>query len=138
MAGGPGVSRGGPQLVHPDEVVERLRIFVQKIGAKQASATTRMKMSQTAKMIRASQRAQEREKRYWDRLANIISPKTIRVWGALESQLQAYLKLLEGRAEDLRAVKGLRQQNGELRSLLDQYLSSKVNQQLVIPPSALI
>eukprot|EP00878_Enallax_costatus_P036142 GHUV01040468.1.p1 GENE.GHUV01040468.1~~GHUV01040468.1.p1 ORF type:complete len:124 (-),score=40.52 GHUV01040468.1:575-946(-) len=83
-----------------------------------------------------SLRAAEREKRYWERLTTAVSDKVIRVWGRLESQLENYHSLLVQRSEGLAAISSLQQQNDELRMLLNQYLNSKINTELKIPPTA--
>lgn len=85
-----------------------------------------------------SLRAAEREKRYWERLTTAVSDKVIRVWGRLESQLENYHSLLVQRSEGLAAISSLQQQNDELRMLLNQYLNSKINTELKIPPTAVL
>lgn len=83
-----------------------------------------------------SLRAAEREKKYWERLTTAVSDQVMRVWSRLESQLENYHSLLLQRSEGLAAISSLQQQNDELRMLLNQYLSSKINTELKIPPTA--
>lgn len=85
-----------------------------------------------------ARRAVEREKEYWNRMNNVISDKTTRVWGRLCKQLEQYHGLINERANALREVEGLQQQNAELRTLLNTYLGSKINEELVIPPTQVI
>lgn len=61
-----------------------------------------------------------------------------RVWCALEAHLTKYHALLLGRSEALEEVAGLAAQNEELRALLNQYLGSKINADLKIPPTAVL
>lgn len=74
----------------------------------------------------------------WAMCANIISPKTFRVWGALEKFMVKYNAALTRRAELIEETAGLRGQNEELKLLLNQYLGSKINQELYVPPTATI
>lgn len=76
----------------------------------------------------------EKEKEFWRRLANVVGDKTYRVWNALHKNLLIYHKNLANREESLNEVKSLQQQNSELRNLLNQYLASKINEDLQIPP----
>jgi dynein regulatory complex protein 1 len=52
--------------------------------------------------------------------------------------LTKYHALLLGRSEALEEVAGLAAQNEELRALLNQYLGSKINADLKIPPTAVL
>jgi dynein regulatry complex protein 1 len=74
----------------------------------------------------------------WAMCANIVSPKTFRVWGALEKCMMRYNATLTRRAELIEETAGLRGQNEELKLLLNQYLGSKINQELYVPPTATI
>ena len=50
--------------------------------------------------------------------------------------MEKYHHNLTARAQAITEVDGLKQQNGELRMLLKQYMASNVNKALVVPPSA--
>ena len=64
--------------------------------------------------------------------------RTVRVWKSLEVGLTKYNSVLKERETLVEDVGGLRRQNEELRGLLDQYLRSKVNDDLHIPPTQVI
>lgn len=85
-----------------------------------------------------SRRAADREREYWGRLTKAVSDKVVRVWSKLEKQLGSYYKLLVQRGEGLSAIAKLQQENDELRGLLNQYLGSKINSELQIPPMAVL
>lgn len=85
-----------------------------------------------------SRRAADREREYWDRLTRAVGDRVVRVWGKLEQQLGAYHKLLVRRGEGLGAIARLQAENEELRALLNQYLGSKINAELQIPPMAVL
>lgn len=85
-----------------------------------------------------SRRAADREREYWERLTKAVGDKVTRVWGKLGQQLGSYYKLLVQRGEGLAAIAKLQQDNEELRGLLNQYLGSKINSELQIPPMAVL
>lgn len=66
------------------------------------------------------------------------SDKGSRVWRALDKQLERYHGLLQTRANNLADVDSLQNQNNELRTLLNQYLGSRINEELEIPPTQII
>ena len=71
-------------------------------------------------------------------MANVVGPRTYRAWGALENGLAEYHALLRRRRDALEGARRLAEQNAELRALLNQYLSSKINDELQVPPTAII
>lgn len=83
-------------------------------------------------------RAAELEQEFWLRMTHVISDKGTRVWRALEKQLEKYLALLQARASSLNDVSSLQHQNAELRTLLNQYLASRINEELILPPTQII
>jgi dynein regulatory complex protein 1 len=83
-------------------------------------------------------RAAEVEQELWTRMAHVISDKGMRAWRALEKQMEKYLGLLQTRANNLADVESLSLQNTELRTLLNQYLGSRINEELEVPPTHVI
>ena len=73
---------------------------------------------------------------FWERMSNAVGEKNFRVWRQLERSMERYREMLMKRRDSLRDAESLREQNDELRGLLDQYLSSSVNDELVVPPAA--
>ena len=78
------------------------------------------------------------EREYWERLGWVVPEKTERVWSALEKALFKYNDTLKERASTIEEVAGLQQQNTELKNLLSQYLGSRVNDDLIVPPTQMI
>jgi len=74
----------------------------------------------------------------WELCTGIVAPKTYRVWGALETSMIKYNAILKQRHNSIDDSSRLRGQNDELKMLLNQYLGSKVNQELYVPPTATI
>eukprot|EP00193_Tetraselmis_chui_P002099 CAMPEP_0177761630 /NCGR_PEP_ID=MMETSP0491_2-20121128/5908_1 /TAXON_ID=63592 /ORGANISM="Tetraselmis chuii, Strain PLY429" /LENGTH=91 /DNA_ID=CAMNT_0019277619 /DNA_START=1 /DNA_END=272 /DNA_ORIENTATION=+ len=91
-------------------------------------------MAGASRVAGVSRRVQEREKEYWARMSGVVGDKMMRVWKNLEGNLEKYHGLLEERMNDLDTTHSLRHQNLELRTLLNQYLSSSINEELQVPP----
>ncbi|KAK4468547.1 hypothetical protein MN116_007743 [Schistosoma mekongi] len=73
---------------------------------------------------------------YWNKYKqNIVTEEWEEIWDNLYVALGKYSKILKHRAKLIHDTDGLRKQNAELRHLLQQYMSSKVNYELQIPPS---
>jgi len=60
------------------------------------------------------------------------------VWKEVYKFLSKYNLILQERRDLIEDVDRLRAQNRELKMLLNQYLTSKVNGQLYVPPTATI
>lgn len=57
---------------------------------------------------------------------------------ALDVFLKRYYELLQRRSKTIDSAVGMQKQNEELKALLDQYLGSKVNEELQVPPTHVI
>ncbi|GLC76023.1 DNA replication checkpoint protein Drc1 [Pleodorina starrii] len=131
--------RGPAVLVHPDDAVRRLKAFVEVYGTGPSRpGGGGGAISGPLRVQGLLRRAAEREQEFWARMTHVISDKGVRVWRALEKQLEKYLGLLQERSGSLRDVESLQHQNNELRALLNQYLSSRINEELQIPPTQVI
>ncbi|XP_018585901.2 dynein regulatory complex protein 1-like [Scleropages formosus] len=95
-------------------------------------------MSQQSRNLSSPERSEVQTAAYWQTMASIIPESKLKVWGALESALGKYYTVLNERSELLVETQNLQQQNMELKMLLHQYLSSKVNAELVVPPTRLM
>ena len=74
----------------------------------------------------------------WKICANAVPASTIAVWKEVYKFLSRYNLILQERRQLIEDVERLRAQNRELKMLLNQYLTSKVNGQLYVPPTATI
>jgi len=77
-------------------------------------------------------------KNVWELAEKVIPPPTTKVWKELHRFQIQYNAVLQERADTIAEVDTLREQNRELKMLLNQYLTSKVNGQLYVPPTATI
>ncbi|KAM9156725.1 dynein regulatory complex protein 1 [Pangshura tecta] len=117
-------------LFHPDDVLKALKAFVLDF---QKPRDTR---PQVRKVL--EERDDSRDSEYWEALAHVIPEPKLKVWDALEAALEKYHSVLSQRSNLLTDLDGLQRQNMELHMLLRQYLTSKVNEELLIPPTHVI
>merc|ERR1712216_1006206 len=78
------------------------------------------------------------EKEFWEKMGHVIPEMNSHVWRALDKFLQKYYDLLQRRSSAIDNAVSLQKQNEELKALLDQYLSSRVNDELQVPPTHVI
>jgi len=124
------------ELIHPNDAVKAIKAFVEE---HQAAKNGDGPKSAKASAKEAGQEGTRREEReFWERMSSIISDKTFRVWSALEKALLKYDALLKSRSSLITEVGDLQRQNGELKALLNQYLSSRINEDLHVPPTQVI
>merc|ERR1712144_202049 len=80
---------------------------------------------QAANSKSAANRREERQ--FWERMSNVIARKTHRLWKNLYSNMQSKNLVLDERKGQIATNKKLEAQNLELRGLLSQYMSARVN-----------
>jgi len=120
--------------IHHNQVLEILRAFVKDhiIPVKEVQ-----KSSGNA-LPGSLSRDSSHDKAFWESMSTVIDDRKLQMWDALLEALTKYHKTLQERAVRIRETDALRQQNAELRMLLHQYISSKVNQELEIPPTRVL
>lgn len=123
------------ELIHPNDAIKAIKAFVEEHQAERQRGGDTVK---TAKREAGQEVTRREEREFWERMASIISDKTFRVWNALEKALQKYNALVSARSSTIDEVAELQQQNGELKALLNQYLSSRINEDLHVPPTQVI
>lgn len=127
--------------VKSGNVVATVRTFVADRAEKQSDdGAMQVQAASMAEKAAATQRAKRRkeERQFWQRVANVVPPKTIRVWNALSKAMEKYEGIVKDRAAAINEVHSLENQNGELKKLMNQYLSADVNDDLHIPPTQVI
>ncbi|NWX07600.1 DRC1 protein, partial [Caloenas nicobarica] len=80
-------------------------------------------------------RDSSRDEQYWAALAHVIPQPVLKLWDALAAALEEYYNVLMSRATLLAETSILQQQNSELCMLLEEYVSSRVNSELLCPPT---
>ena len=121
--------------VKQDEIIKVILLFVKAREADEESEQLAVLKNVEEMGVAKKPSA---KKVFWQSLANVVPDRTIRVWEQLENTLTDYTRHLEGRSESLQRVSDLRQQNQELKRLLNQYLRADVNSQLHVPPTQTI
>jgi len=123
------------RLVDPSRAIKCLRNFVDEFrdsGGPTAAAAA----GQAANSKSASNRREERQ--FWERMSNVIARKTHRLWKNLYQVMQQKNKTLEDRKRQISGNDTLDTQNRELRALLSQYMSARVNDDLYVPPAQML
>lgn len=128
------VSEGDQRLVDPTTAVTCLHSFVdeyREIGGPTAAAPGADQSNQ-------SKTSRREEQQFWERMSNVISQKTYRLWVNLYEQMQNLNGILMQRQKKIQGNGQLETQNLELRKLLSQYMSARVNDDLYIPPAQML
>mmetsp|Transcript_8300 Transcript_8300/g.21013 ORF Transcript_8300/g.21013 Transcript_8300/m.21013 type:complete len:666 (-) Transcript_8300:22-2019(-) len=131
--------------VDADDVLQLLKDFIQEkenlriadvAPDKKKKARTQQLGSESETDRKARRRREERK--FWERMGHVIPDMNFRVWKALDVYLKKYYDLLQRRSKAIDSAVGMQKQNEELKQLLDQYLGSKVNEELQVPPTHVI
>uniref|UniRef100_A0A8C0ME43 Dynein regulatory complex protein 1 n=1 Tax=Canis lupus familiaris TaxID=9615 RepID=A0A8C0ME43_CANLF len=115
-----------PMLIHPNDVLKILEAFVMGLK-KPRDSRAPVKLKHV--------RDDSKDSEYWEALTTVISDTTQNLWDALYTALEKYHLILTQRAKLLIENNSLEQQNTELQMLLQQYLDSKINSELQVPPT---
>uniref|UniRef100_V9KF21 Dynein regulatory complex protein 1 n=1 Tax=Callorhinchus milii TaxID=7868 RepID=V9KF21_CALMI len=122
-------SKNSYDLFHPNDILRALKDFLRE-------RETPIE-KQPPKVIHVKERDDSEDSEYWNVMANVISESHLKTWDALERALGKYYKVLVKREAFVKETSGLSQQNSEFRLLLQQYIHSRVNSELEIPPTQL-
>ncbi|XP_006625941.2 dynein regulatory complex protein 1 isoform X1 [Lepisosteus oculatus] len=114
--------------IHPNDVLKALQAFTTEY------CRPREKYLQS-NVLNLEERDDSEDRAYWESMANVIPESKLKIWDALETALEKYYNVLTERAKLIDETDGLKQQNAELRMLLHQYVNSRVNAELEIPPT---
>ena len=75
------------------------------------------------------------DKKYWQEMADTIDQSKFNLWGGMEASLEKYYSQLCERKKLIDGNSSLKQQNTELKILLQKYLGGDVNRELIVPPT---
>ncbi|GLH09093.1 Dynein regulatory complex protein 1 homolog [Gryllus bimaculatus] len=112
-----------PLKIDPIYVLKALRAFVTDFS-KSKEIVVETLSDRLAKERRTVSRSLKTEDvtAYWTRFTQIFSPEKEKLWDALLIGLHKYLEILQARHKLNEEVHSLRQQNDELKRLLQQYV----------------
>merc|ERR1719498_589240 len=127
--------------VDADEVLNLLKQYqVEKENlAAQVVAPDKKKKKSQGKALGSESEAERKarrrkeERKFWEKMGHVIPEMNTRVWAALDKFLIKYYDLLQKRATNIEQAVSMQKQNEELKALLDQYLGSRVNEELQVP-----
>jgi len=133
-------------MVDADDVLQMLKDFIQEkenlriadVAPDKKKKTQRQNNAGSESDADRKARRRREERKFWERMGHVIPDMNFRVWKALEIFLKKYYDLLQKRSKAIDSAVGLQKQNEELKQLLDQYLGSKVNEELQVPPTHVI
>lgn len=132
-------------FVDADDVLTMIQTFIKEkekariadVAPDKKKKTRTQQLGSESEADRKARRRRE-ERRYWEKQSHVIPDMNFRVWKALDVFLKRYYELLQKRAKSIETAVSMQKQNEELKQLLDQYLGSKVNEELVVPPTHVI
>ncbi|XP_024098264.2 dynein regulatory complex protein 1 isoform X1 [Pongo abelii] len=119
-----------PWVIHPNDVLKILEAFV--MGLKKP------RDSWAPLRVQKNVRDNSKDSEYWQALTTVIPSSKQNLWDALYTALEKYHLVLTQRAKLLLENSSLEQQNTELQALLQQYLNSKINSELQVPPTQVL
>ncbi|XP_034756063.1 dynein regulatory complex protein 1 isoform X2 [Etheostoma cragini] len=111
-------------LVDPNHVVPALKSFLQEhVRSRESSARQHH-------CFHGEARDTSEDEAYWESMGSIISEDKLKLWDAVENTLKQYHAVLTDISELIPEIQSLKQQNTELRMLLQQSLNSRVSTEL--------
>ncbi|XP_037605950.1 dynein regulatory complex protein 1 [Sebastes umbrosus] len=116
------------ELINPNHIVPALKGFLeQHMRSRESSA----RQHQSSFHVEARDTSEDAA--YWESMGNIISDDKMKLWDAAENTLKHYHAVLTDISELIPETESLKQQNAELRMLLQQSLNSRVSTELERP-----
>merc|ERR1719311_1132940 len=120
-----------------DFIVEKENLRIADVAPDKKKKTRTQQVGSESEADRKARRRRE-ERKFWERMGHVVPDMNFRVWKALDLFLKKYYESLQARSKSIDAAVSMQKQNEELKQLLDQYLGSKVNEELQVPPTHVI
>merc|ERR1711937_1111155 len=120
-----------------DFIVEKANLQLADVAPDKKKKTRNQAVGSESEADRKARRHRE-ERKFWERMGHVVPDMNFRVWKALDLFLKKYFESLGARAKSIDSAVNMQKQNEELKQLLDQYLGSKVNEELQVPPTHVI
>lgn len=122
-------------LIHPNDVLKAMKAFVESHPKFQQKTSSKSHSFQIAVL---DERDDSEDSNYWNSYPQALSVTKKKIWDAMQVGMERYKQTLTQRSKLQTETDALRQQNAELRLLLQQYIHSKVNSELEIPPTRVL
>jgi len=126
--------------VDPNDVATVIRTFVlhrsqsTHLTTHSSTSTTSPTSPSHSAQHEKRQRRRDKEAAYWSTLGRVNGDGVEERWDELEGWLVRYNGVLDDRQRLLEETGGLSRQNEELKNLLAQYQTAKINKELILPP----
>ena len=133
---------GSSVLIHPQEAIQALHHFLEDRRKEMALKIDLSQMDKSGvkqpSVVSKKVEARKAERLFWERMASCLPEAHQRIWKSLERGLETYLKQLQERSSLIEETDTIRKQNDELRGALNQFLGSKINEELFAPPQLVV
>ncbi|KAK2954719.1 putative Dynein regulatory complex protein 1 [Blattamonas nauphoetae] len=140
-AGTPQAPDEAISMIEPSEVVNAMKAFASDMNENKPTTANQPNATQAnpgGGQGQGGQRGQHRQIKkkvvYWGAARQVIPDEQLRMWEILENAEMEYTTLLHDRQLLIEKANALREQNQELKTLLNSYLSRKINEELIHPP----
>ena len=120
-------------LIHPNEIPSALRQFVE-----QCKSTAKPPLLGPRTVGLSLEHKELLDGSFWKGMAGVLPQSHEKVWDALLEGLEQYHSVLVSRYKVKEETHALRNQNTELRLLLQHYMHSRINEELEIPPTLML
>ncbi|XP_062520697.1 dynein regulatory complex protein 1-like isoform X2 [Corticium candelabrum] len=122
-------------LIHLNDALKALKQFSEDHAHTMRAQSKKQTIKSKPQITAPSHRETSLDPVYWQRISAVITPEKEQMWDGLLVGLERYSKELQERSSLIQDTESLSRQNVELRMLLNQYLMSKINLELEIPPT---
>ncbi|KAI9208600.1 sperm tail-domain-containing protein [Polychytrium aggregatum] len=151
IAGEPELDESGsplPQLIHPNDVISAVKKFVEHYSGAELNGDAATIAEEAADEMANGENPNEEsnkpngtksrttlQKEYWEHMSSVMDDRNYRIWTAVCAAMERYNVVLMERWNLARDNDQIARQNEELKSLLRQYMSARVNEELQVPPT---
>jgi dynein regulatory complex protein 1 len=143
---------GSAVLISPNEVVKAIRKFVEEQRNKSGLDADTSNVQQSRPESQGADEPTEDEPRlsqqslstpvaansYWEKFNTCLNDQNYRTWSAVYVGMEKYNQLLSERWQLTQEITSVTRQNSELRQLLKQYMTARVNDDLHVPPTRIL
>jgi dynein regulatory complex protein 1 len=136
-------AKGHDALIEPNEVVKALKKFLEHSKGEKSKKSTVALKGTAAEVLQRTihgdlNASLQSQRSYWDRMANILTEKNYSIWQSVYTEMSKYHILVRDRWNLYQEINDIRKQNDEMKILLRQYLTAKVNEELQVPPAKVL
>jgi dynein regulatory complex protein 1 len=129
---------GSAVLITPNQVVKAIRKFVE--DQRKKSGEEHARPSEEPEEIVPEEISQDKipATNYWEKFGTCLNESNYRTWSAVYVGMEKYNQVLGERWQLTQEITSVTRQNLELRLLLKQYMTARVNDDLHVPPTRIL